>query len=59
MSDALDVQRRLFEADPAGAGRAIRVGESPPRNVAPAPETAAWTLLANLLLNLDEAVTRN
>jgi hypothetical protein len=59
MSDALDVQRRLFEADPEGAGRAIRVGESPPRNVAPAPETAAWTLLANLVLNLDETVTRN
>ncbi len=57
--EAIDVQRRLFAADPQGAEQAIRVGESPPRNVAPATETAAWTLLSNLILNLDETVTRN
>ena len=35
------------------------VGETEPANVAPAPETAAWTMIANLVLNLDETITRN
>lgn len=52
-------QFELFQADPAAAAKAVHVGESKPRNVASAPETAAWTIVANLVLNLDETVTRN
>lgn len=59
LTGALAVQRRLSLADPAAAGKVVRAGESLSRNLAPAPETAAWTLVANLVLNLDEAVTRN
>lgn len=59
LANALARQRQLSQADPAAAGRALRVGESLPRNLAPAPETAAWTLVANLVLNLDETLTRN
>ena len=57
--EALAKQRQLYASDPEGARKAIHNGESRPKNVAPAPETAAWTMLANLILNLDETVTRN
>ncbi len=43
----------------AEAAKVIANGESKPKAVLPAPEFAAWTMVANLLLNLDEAVTRN
>jgi hypothetical protein len=56
---ALDKQRAIYQADPAAAERAITVGESKPKNIAPPAETAAWTMIANLVLNLDETVNRN
>ena len=56
---ALARQRELYHADPAAAEKVVRVGESQPTPGAPAPETAAWALLANLVLNLDEALNRN
>lgn len=52
-------QRQLYRDDPAAARKLVAVGESKPRGVAPADETAAWTMLANLLLNLDETLNRN
>ncbi len=59
VGQAYETQLKLFQADPDAAAKAIRVGESAPKNVAPDVETAAWTLVANLILNLDETVTRN
>jgi hypothetical protein len=59
VSAALAKQRELYKAGPAAAKKVVRVGESKPRSVAPDPETAAWTMIANLVLNLDETVTRN
>jgi mono/diheme cytochrome c family protein len=59
LEDLLAKERALFEADPAAAHKAIHVGESAPKGKAADPETAAWTIVANLLLNLDETVTRN
>jgi hypothetical protein len=56
---ALERQRTLFAADPAAAGRLVRAGESVPRRAAPDVEVAAWTMVANLVLNLDETVMRN
>ena len=49
----------LYRADPAAAKKAIHVGESKPKSIAPAEETAAWTMIANMVLNLDETVSRN
>ncbi len=57
--EAYAAQHALFAADSEAARRAVEVGESAPRHVAPAVETAAWTMLANMVLNLDETVTRN
>lgn len=59
LQTALAKQRELYKADPQAAEKAVHIGESQPKNIAPAPETASWTLIANLVLNLDETVTRN
>ncbi len=48
-----------YQKDPAAATKALRVGESPIRAGLAEPELAAYTLIANLLLNLDETVMRN
>jgi hypothetical protein len=56
---ALAKQRELFKADPEGARKVVNVGESKPRGVAADDEVAAWTMVSNLVLNLDEVVTRN
>ena len=59
VTSALDKLRELYRADPDAAKKLVAVGESKPRGVAPAVETAAWTMVANLVLNLDETVSRN
>ena len=56
---ALGKQRTLFWQRPEEARKVVQVGESLTRNVGPVEETAAWTMLANLVLNLDETVNRN
>jgi hypothetical protein len=59
VTKALGRQRELYKADLDAAKKAIQVGESLPKNIASADETAAWTMIANLVLNLDETVCRN
>ena len=56
---ALGEHLAKYQAAPEAAGKLIRQGESPPRAGLAEPELAAWTLIANLLLNLDETITRN
>jgi hypothetical protein len=51
--------RRRYAASPAEAARVITNGESLPDSSLPLAELAAWTMVGNLVLNLDEAVTRN
>lgn len=48
-----------FGAQPEAAKKAVAYGETAPKPGLPAPELAAWTMIANLLLNLDETITRN
>jgi hypothetical protein len=59
VTTALAKQLELFAADPAAAKKVVHAGESKPRGIAPDVETAAWTMIANLVLNLDETITRN
>ena len=47
-----------YRAKPAEAKLAISYGESKADEKLDASELAAWTLVTNLLLNLDETVTR-
>lgn len=56
---ALQTQLDLFAAESDAAAKAIHVGESEPKKVASDLMTAAWTMIANLVLNLDETVVRN
>lgn len=48
-----------YQEQPQKAAQLIRVGESAPATDIAEPELAAYTLLANLLLNLDETIMRN
>jgi hypothetical protein len=56
---ALEKHYARYQEDPDAAKAAITNGESKPDPSLAAPELAAWTLVANLLLNLDETVTKN
>jgi hypothetical protein len=59
VAQTLAGNRARYAADAEAAKRAIAHGESkPPAGIAPA-ELAAWSLVANLMLNLDETLTRN
>ena len=59
LSTTLDRHLASYRTKPDEALKAIRFGESPADPALDAPELAAWTLLANLALNLDETLTRN
>jgi hypothetical protein len=48
-----------YQKQPEAAATVVRVGESAPRAGLSESELAAYTLIANLLLNLDETVMRN
>ena len=59
LAENLQAQRARYSADADAAKKAVSHGESPvPADVA-VPELAAYTMVANLLLNLDEVVTKN
>jgi len=57
----LDLYRKQldrFRSDPKAAEALIKVGESPrPEGLDPA-DLAAWTAISNVLLNLDETITK-
>ena len=59
LADTLETERQRYRADENAAKQAIAVGESPAPDDVPAPELAAYTMVANLLLNLDEVLTKN
>ncbi|MBY0504846.1 MAG: DUF1553 domain-containing protein [Bryobacteraceae bacterium] len=50
--------RDRYETDPAAATKLLAHGDSPVGSKWKQPELAAWTMLASLLLNLDETVTK-
>jgi len=58
LKDALAEYRNVFSEDAADAKKLISIGESPMNEEFPAPEVAAYTALANVLLNLDEVITK-
>ena len=55
----LEEEYEAFRADPVGAAQYLDVGESARNRALETAEHAAWTLLASLLLNLSETITRS
>ena len=47
-----------YESDSSGANRLIHTGESAPDSTLSATESAAWTMLVNQLMNLDEVLNK-
>ena len=52
------VHYQELEANPEAAKELTAVGESPPDETLDAVEVAAWTMIANLILNLDEVLNK-
>jgi hypothetical protein len=59
LTETLELQRLRFRANEDAARKAIAVGDSPVPTDVPPAELAAYTMTANILLNLDEVVTKN
>lgn len=58
MNDALEEQLNVFKDDPESAKKFLEVGESKRDESIDLTEHAAWTVISQLILNLDEALTR-
>jgi hypothetical protein len=59
VTDVLAAYQTRYENDPQAAEQLITYGESKPDEKLDPSELASYTLLANLILNLDESVTKN
>lgn len=58
IASSLEELRIDFENDPAAAGDLIAIGENSPPSQLSKTELAAWTMLINQLLNLDEVLCK-
>jgi hypothetical protein len=59
LTDLYEKHLAEFQADRAGADKAIAVGQWPVPKDMNTAELAAWTSLARVILNLHETITRN
>ena len=59
VANTLTKHLNRYTSDEAAAGELITYGESKPDEKIPAADLAAYTLIANLILNLDETVNKN
>jgi hypothetical protein len=59
LADTLATHRAHYAKHTEAASQVITNGESKPAPAIPVVEFAAWTMVANLLLNLDETIVRN
>jgi hypothetical protein len=53
-----DQQLAHYQSDREAAVKLLAVGESKRDESLDASEHAAWTMMANLILNLDETITK-
>jgi hypothetical protein len=58
LEDSLKQMQKHYATDPKAAHALIHEGESKPASNIPEPELAAWTMIANEMLNLDETLNK-
>ena len=58
LQKSLDKQIAYFQADKTSAEKLLAYGDSPRDASLEPSEYAAWTMVANLLINLDETITK-
>ena len=58
LEDSLAQMQKHYAADPKAAHALLGVGESRSDTSIPAPELAAWTMVASEMLNLDETLNK-
>ncbi len=56
--DQFRKQREYFRSHPEAAEQLLGVGESPRDESLPPVDLAAWTMTANVLLNIDETICK-
>jgi hypothetical protein len=49
---------QTYAKEPDAAAKVIKIGDSPVDTTIPAPEQAAWTMVASEFLNLDETLNK-
>ncbi len=59
LAETLATHRAHFTRHLEAASQVLANGESKPSALLPAGDFAAWTMIANLVLNLDETINRN
>lgn len=59
LAAAVEEERKRYADDLESAGRLISIGANAPESDVDKAELAAWTMAANLVLNLDEVLSKN
>jgi len=59
LMQAVREEHEHYRANESAAAELVRVGSAPVLEAVDAPELAAWTMTANLVLNLDEVIMKN
>jgi hypothetical protein len=59
VKDILNAELKAYRKSPESAKLLVAVGDSTPDSTIESAELAAWSVVANLVLNLDETITRN
>ena len=55
---SVDKQLAFFQTDKAAADKLLAYGDAPRDTTLDSAEHAAWTMIANLMINLDETITK-
>lgn len=59
VGEMLEQYEKRYREDETAAKEVVEIGESKPNDKLRPAEVAAYTLVANMILNLDETITRN